>query len=139
MAPMLRDDKIYTNIRKFREKAGLSQAMMAEELGIGRTTYINFEKGKIKLFSKTLSRFAAYFGISEEEVISGGDRPSDSLLSDRRSFEDEKKAIVEDYENRLSAADEKLRSLYDVIKAHELTIKTLNDTNSFLMTRLKGE
>ena len=136
---MRRDDKTHTDIRKFREKTGLSQAMMAEELGIGRTTYINFEKGNVRLFSKTLTKFAEYLGMTEEEVIFSGYGPADELLKDRRSFEDEKRAVVEDYENRLSAANEKIRSLYEIIKAHELTIKTLIEANSFLMARLRDE
>ncbi len=121
---MLRDDKAHTSIRKFREKAGLSQTMMAEELGIGRTTYINFETGKVRLFCKTLTSFAEYFGVSEEEVTGAG--RSDGELRERESFEDRKKAIIDDYENRLSAMNEKLSSLHRLIEAQEMTIKTLS-------------
>ena len=137
MTPMLSYDKVHTNIRKFREKAGLSQAMMAEELGVGRTTYINFETGKVKLFGKTLTRFAEYFSVSEEELLSAGD--SVELLRERQSFEEQKRAIIEDYEKRLSAMNEKLGSMSRLIEAHEMTIRTLTETNSFLMSRLKDE
>lgn len=137
MTPMLSYDKAHTNIRKFREKAGLTQAMMAEELGIGRTTYINFETGRVNIFGKTLTLFARYFSVSEEEVIAAG--VSDGELRERESFEDEKKAIIEDYENRLSVLREKIGTMDRIIKAHELTIKTLTDTNSYLMSRLKDE
>lgn len=58
---MMPTDKTHTSIRRIREEAGLSQAMMADELGIGRTTYINFETGKVNLYCKTLSKFASLF------------------------------------------------------------------------------
>ncbi len=137
MTPMLSYDKVHTNIRKLREKAGLSQAMMAEELGVGRTTYINFETGKVRLFGKTFTRFANYFSLSEEELLSAGE--SGGLLHDRKSFEDQKRAIIEDYEQRLAAMNEKLGSMNRLVEAHEMTIRTLTETNSYLMGRLKDE
>ena len=44
-------DVLHTRIRDAREKAGLTQEEMADRIGIGRTTYINFENGQTNLFS----------------------------------------------------------------------------------------
>lgn len=134
---MLREDKVHTNIRKLREKAGLSQIMMAEELGIGRTTYINFETGKVGIFGKTLTKFAAYFGMTEEEVVGYGE--SDGMLRERENFEEAKKALIDDYEGRLAALNVQLESMDRIVRAQEQTIRTLSETNSYIMSRLKDE
>ena len=62
-------NSVHTRIRHIRESAGLSQAAMAEELGIGRTTYINFETGKTKLFSSVFSSFIKYCFIIHNEIL----------------------------------------------------------------------
>ncbi len=40
---------------------------MADELGIGRTTYVNFETGKTRLYCKTLEKLASYFNVSRSD------------------------------------------------------------------------
>ena len=134
---MIPADKIHMSIRKIREEAGLSQAMMADELGIGRTTYVNFETGKINLFCKTLTKFAEHFNLHEEDILSSG--LGDSLLEERQNFEEQKKALIRDYENRLELLAERLKDLQQLILAQDQTIKTLSQTNTYLLSRLKDE
>lgn len=134
---MIPADKIHMSIRKIREEAGLSQAMMADELGIGRTTYVNFETGKINLFCKTLTKFAEHFNLHEEDILSSG--LGDSLLEERQNFEEQKKALIRDYENRLELLAERLKDLQQLILAQDQTIKTLSQTNTHLLSRLKDE
>ncbi len=134
---MIPADKIHMSIRKIREEAGLSQAMMADELGIGRTTYVNFETGKINLFCKTLTKFAEHFNLHEEDILSSG--LGDSILEEKKNFEEQKKALIRDYENRLELLAERLKSLQQLILAQNQTIKTLSQTNTYLLSRLKDE
>ncbi len=134
---MIPADKIHMSIRKIREEAGLSQAMMADELGIGRTTYVNFETGKINLFCKTLTKFAEHFNLHEEDILSSG--LGDSILEEKKNFEEQKKALIRDYENRLELLAERLKSLQQLILAQDQTIKTLSQTNTYLLSRLKDE
>ncbi len=136
-AVMTSSDKIHVSIRRIREAAGLSQAMMADELGIGRTTYINFETGKINLFCKTFTKFAEHFNLREQDILSPGGE--DSLLEERQNFEEQKKALIRDYENRLELLAEKLKSLQQLVLTQDQTIKTLSQTNTFLLSRLKDE
>lgn len=136
-AVMTSSDKIHVSIRRIREAAGLSQAMMADELGIGRTTYINFETGKINLFCKTFTKFAEHFNLREQDILSPGGE--DSLLEERQNFEEQKKALIRDYENRLELLGEKLKSLQQLVLTQDQTIKTLSQTNTFLLSRLKDE
>lgn len=126
-------DKLHTNIRRFRENSGFSQTSMADELGVGRTTYINFETGKTRIFCKTLEKLASYFGVSEEDILYGS--RDDELLNDSAA-EEEKRAIIKEYENRLSVIVEKLEAAERVIKTNERAIKTLSETNNFLLSQL---
>ena len=82
-------DKTHINIRRIREHAGLSQAAIADELGIGRTTYINFETGKTNLYCKTLKKFASHFKMKEADIVAS-DR-EDGLLEDKHNFDEQKK------------------------------------------------
>lgn len=129
------EQRILDNIRCIREGLGLSQASMAEELGIGRTSYINFEKGRVNIFCKTLKKFSAYCGVSETDIISGNSS-GDGLLADSSDFEEERRTLVADYEKRLAAEKEKYESALKVISAHEITIRTLTETKDFLLTQL---
>ena len=97
---------MHANIRRFREDNGYSQTSMADELGIGRTTYINFETGKTRLFCKTLEKLAGHFKVTEEDILFS--KEDEELL--QSSVENEKKLIVQEYEARLSAMNEKLEA-----------------------------
>lgn len=125
---------ILDNIKSHRERLGLSQAVIADELGIGRTSYINFEKGKINIFCKTLRLFSEYCGVSVKELVCGEDKTS--LLSDNHDFNEQKKALIDDYEKRLSVLNEKYSSALKIIEANEITIKTLSETKDFLLNQL---
>ena len=106
---------------------------MADELGIGRTTYINFETGKTRLFCKTLEKLARYFGVREEEILNGED---ETLRDGALALEEEKRSIIKEYEDRLAAMAEKLEAANRIIQANERTIRTLSDTNNFLLSQL---
>lgn len=127
-------DKIHINIRKCRERLGMSQARMAEELGIGRTTYVNFETGKTSVFSKTLRMFSEKTGIPEEEILLGFNPEEE--LRDIKDFEEGRKAIIQEYEMRIATLSDQIAASKEVIKAHELTIDTLKSTNKFLLSQL---
>lgn len=128
-------DKLHLNIRRFREQNGFSQSSMADELGIGRTTYINFETGKTRLYCKTLEKLARYFGVTEEEILRNGEK-NEILEDSSRSSEDEKLAIIKEYESRLSALAEKLEAAKKILESNERTIRTLSETNEFLLSQL---
>jgi transcriptional regulator with XRE-family HTH domain len=69
-------DKIHENIRRIRMRNGYSQDEMADLMGVERSTYSNFETGKTKLFSKSMSLFAAAVGMTEEDIIIGAIPPA---------------------------------------------------------------
>ena len=128
--------KKFQNIRLFRESKGFSQTSMANELCIGRSTYINFETGKTKLYCKTLEKLAEYFGVSVESILHG-EEDEDMLHEAVMSFKEEKAAIIREYEDRLAEFREKLEATYKTLAANERMIKTLSNTNDFLLNQLR--
>ena len=131
-------DELHTRIRQAREKTGLSQEKMAEELGVGRTTYINFETGRSRLINPLLESMATLLGTTTEELLFGP-RPDAQLLQDRAALEEWRDSLVAEYEKRYTALEEQLKAANQIINAQETTIRTLTDTNQFLMKQLRKE
>lgn len=128
-------DSVHINIRRMREAAGLSQAAMADELGIGRTTYINFETGRTKVYSSVFSRFAKHFGASESEIIGASEERSDLLRQDS-DFEAKRRELIKDYEGRLAGYREKCAILEARLAKSEELISSLTKTNDYLISQL---
>lgn len=55
-------------LRKHK-KPYLSQARLAQRLGVCRTTYINYEKGSRQAPAFFVANAAAYFGISADRLL----------------------------------------------------------------------
>ena len=131
-------DELHTRIRRTREQAGFSQEKMAEELGVGRTTYVNFETGKTQLYNSLLDGMAELLG-TDVETILFGERPDEQLLRDSAALEEWRSAIMSEYEGRISALQEKIDALARVIDAQDTTIRTLTDAKQFLMSQFRKE
>ena len=54
----------YRRIKDLREDADLSQRQLAEELGMYKTTYANYECGKREIPLNIAIRLAKYYGVS---------------------------------------------------------------------------
>ena len=128
-------EEILSRIKALREDRGLSQSQLADELGIGRTTYLNFETGKTRLFSKNLVALAEYFQLSEEEILCG-EKPSEAVLRDVEDFEEKRLALIAEYEARLSDLNTKLQQAQQTIEDNKQIIQSLTQTNQFLLSRL---
>lgn len=55
-------------LKRLRKERGWKQADVAAELGIGRTTYVSYEKGQIDPPLYRLKRIAALFGVTLDEI-----------------------------------------------------------------------
>ena len=122
-------------IRQAREKAGFSQTEMAEELGVGRTSYITFETGRTKLYNKLVGKMSAMLGIPPEELLFGR-RPDENLLRDESAMEEWRRGLVENYERRLAGLQEQLDSANRIIACQDAHIQTLNRSNQYLLEQL---
>ena len=111
---------------------------MAEELGVGKNTYVNFETGRSRLFNRVLGLMAGRLGISEEELLFGP-RPDDQLLRESAALKEWRRSIVAEYEQRIAGLEEQLDAADKVIEAQGTTIRTLTDSNQFLMKQLRKD
>lgn len=134
---------MHINIRKVREQLGLSQAAMADELGIARSTYVNFESGRTQIFCKCLRRFVKYIGTSEQKLLFGEQSREGKFLGEGGHDDDIRKAIVQDYEDKLSVKDAliaesslKLSESEARVSSQESIIKNLLATNAYLLSKL---
>jgi transcriptional regulator with XRE-family HTH domain len=64
-------DKFHENIRRARISRGLSQIEAADKMGIDRSTFNKFERGKTRLFSDNMELFAEAVGMTAEEILLG--------------------------------------------------------------------
>lgn len=55
-------------IRELRKQKKLTQDEVASKLGIGRTTYLGYENGKIGIPAKRLEELADLFGVSIDYI-----------------------------------------------------------------------
>lgn len=56
-------------LKKLRLARGLSQAQLAEDLGLPQKTYCNYERNEREPSSNTLIKIAAYFGVSLDYLL----------------------------------------------------------------------
>ncbi len=98
-------DKFHENIRRVRERLGYSQDVMADLMGIERSTYSNFELGKTRLFAKSMTRFAKAIGLTEEEILLDGSQLTAGYLQS---------GVLED---RLEAVESKIDAISDKLDA----------------------
>ena len=78
--------KISDRLRLVRKQQGLSQAEIAENLGITTRTYQNYEQGVTKLPAEELYKLVLLFGISADDFfgIEHKDIPVQQALGDLR-------------------------------------------------------
>ena len=101
----MQNDFFHTNLRRARELAGLSQAELADDLGVSRTTIVALESGRTHLFNKTVPLIARRLGISVEKLLCG--RSAEDLC-DEPSFLERENTLKEEFERQRQALQDKL-------------------------------
>lgn len=129
-------DAIHTRIKQARISTGLTQVALAEALGVGRTTYIAFESGRTRLYKDIVDKLARFYHTTPEEFLYGR-RMDERLLRDQASLDEWKRAIVDDYENRLADVREKLSAALETIKKQDETIRQNEETIHYLLKELR--
>lgn len=66
--------EIGTTIREARMRAGISQATLAERIGMHRENYLRIEKGRLNVTIETLMRIAIGLGVNLTVGYSAGAR-----------------------------------------------------------------
>lgn len=65
--------ELHERLRALRKNMNLTQQQVADVLGIERTAYTYYEKGKTKPKLKTLSMLAKMYNVTLDELINGND------------------------------------------------------------------
>lgn len=122
-------DKLLVNIYKKRKERNITQADMAEKLGLSETGYAKVERGETKLDVDRLHKIAGILEISIAELIPFGDssiavynNPDFNLSLDNEELEH----IIVSLKHKLFAKDEIIRSLRQQISTLEQVVKDLS-------------
>ena len=133
----MQNDFFHIHLRRARELAGLSQAELAEEIGVGRTTIVSLESGRTRLFNKTIPLIAERLGISVETLLCGG--KIEDLLREEPSRLEREQAIRNDYEQRLQSLQEKLDAEVRLNRVLQGNVDALTQSNQYLLAQLRKE
>lgn len=75
------------NIKKIREQKGLLQKQLAAEVNIPYTSYNKVENNTRDIAIDELERFAAFFGMTIDQVVHFDTQPVDVTIQDKPNFE----------------------------------------------------
>lgn len=70
------------NIKRLREKSGMTQEALAEQLCVTRQAVSNWETEKTQPDVETLGKLAEIFGVSVEEIIYGESKEPKTISND---------------------------------------------------------
>ncbi|MBO4605703.1 MAG: helix-turn-helix transcriptional regulator [Bacteroidales bacterium] len=122
------NSSIKKNIAKVRESLNLTQAEMADKLGISRQAYINLEHGKTAVINKQITKMAETCDMPEEKIMYGYsiEEVSSAMLQENEAYKEQMTALVEEKDEEISSLKEKLDVLTELIFAERQNIKTQN-------------
>ena len=133
----MQNDFFHTNLRQARELAGLSQAELADEIGVSRTTIVALESGRTRLFNKTIPLIARRLGISVETLLCGG--RVEELLLEQPSFLERERTLREEFERQRQALQDKLDAEVRLNKVLQGNVDSLTQSNQYLLSQLRKE
>ena len=133
----MQNDFFHTNLRQARELAGLSQAELADEIGVSRTTIVALESGRTRLFNKTIPLIARRLGVSVETLLCGG-RVEDLLL-EQSSILERERTLREEFERQRQVLQDKLDAEVRLNKVLQGNVDSLTQSNQYLLSQLRKE
>ena len=118
------------NIINRRKELKLTQAELAERLGISRNAYRSIERGETRLISENIDRIAAILENTAEELVLGY-TPSPAngkTLNDlKEEFSSMARNRETEYENRINILSLKISSLEAKIDLLEDLVRTKDE------------
>ncbi|MBP5488073.1 MAG: helix-turn-helix transcriptional regulator [Bacteroidales bacterium] len=132
------DKKVKENIAEVRNSLKLTQAEMADKIGISRQAYINLEHGKTSVINKQISKMAECCGLPEEKILFGYsmDEISSSMLHESESYKERTEALIEEKDEEIFSLKEKLDVLTELIFAERQNVKTQKELIEEQKTRI---
>src|SRR3989338_6081925 len=99
----------HTFLLELRKSNGISQAFVAEKIGVSRASYIEIEKGAKELTLSQANKIAEVFNISLDEIISG------KILSDIKVSIQNKPEPKQKQEIRIDVPQKNLKKFREVL------------------------
>lgn len=116
-------------MRILREKSGLTQAQLGEQLGFSNQRYNYYETGKREPDNATLIKIAEYFNVSTDYLLGATDDPTPT---DKKkappTFEEVERAYLQ------MLLEEKGTSIEDLVLSEE----DMNELRGALRAMIKG-
>ncbi|MDO8575091.1 MAG: helix-turn-helix domain-containing protein, partial [bacterium] len=94
---------------ELRNNLGISQAFVAEKIGVSRASYIEIEKGAKELTLSQADKIAEIFNVSIEELFSG------KKISDIKVFIQNESEKKEKQETRIDVPQKNLKKFKEVL------------------------
>lgn len=122
----MNDKTIRWNIRNVRTAKKLTQAEMADIMGISRQAYFNFEHGNTSIISKQISRMAEALDVSEEELMFGYNPEDFQIdgLHERALWQERLGNLRDEKESEIAIKEDKISSLIDLLESEKFHIGT---------------
>lgn len=135
------NNSIKQNILRIRQEHNLSQAGMADALGIARNTYRKLEKGSTRVISDYIRVIADWAGITPEEVVLGDSSDSGitMLREERERSNDRIRELTEGYEQQIESLREKIASRDELIREKDDNIRSLKSIIALLEKRKEDD
>lgn len=122
----MNDKTIRRNIRNIRMSKKLTQAEVADLLGISRQAYVKFEHGDTSIINRKIPKMAEVLDVTEEELMFGYD-PKDFRghgLRERSLWEERLCVLREEKESEIAIKEDRISSLVALLESEKLHIKT---------------
>lgn len=114
------------NLRRIRERLGLSQQEAADRMGISRNAFRKLEDGSTRIINKNVEIFAEAMGVSVDECLFdvSGQTKVESELREEQDANEKLRAAVEYYEKQIEELKASLARREEVIIAlHDISKK----------------
>lgn len=111
---MIDERSIKANIRRIRERMGLTQEAIAQELDIESSTYWRLEEGTTQVINRNVYRIARLADIAVEDLVVGDE--VSRKLRDADDSQEKLEALRAFYEKKLQEKDELVTNLNNYIK-----------------------
>lgn len=113
-------------LREHRLKAGWTQAQVAEQLGVQRSTVAYCEKGSREPNINMLRRLSELFGCSVDELLGGTQEPEEKQEPDE-AYESERESQIRII---IDATPEEIAELFSRLKGSEVSSENSEDESS---------
>lgn len=123
------------NIINRRKELKLTQAEMAERLGISRNAYRSIERGETRLISENIDRIASILDNTAEELVLGYTPSPENgkILNDlKEEFSSITRSKEMEYENKINILSLKISSLEAKITLLEDLVRTKDEIINML-------